>query len=71
MKFRWTPHEGRRHAVPDEPPGGQLVATLCGGEPFVPHLVSLWRDKNVWPTCRDCDGIWRESEGILPWPRKS
>lgn len=70
MKFRWTPHEGQRHAIPDELARGQLVETLCG-DPFVPQQVGLWRDKNVWPTCWDCDGVWRESEGILPWPRKS
>ena len=64
------PHEGRRHAVPDEPTRGQLVETLCG-DPFVPQEFNLWRDKICWPTCWDCDGTWRESEGIQPWPRKS
>ncbi|MGW6932428.1 zinc finger protein [Lentzea sp. NPDC054927] len=70
MKFRWTPHEGRRHAIPDELTRGQLVETLCG-DPVVPQQVSMWREKNTWPTCWDCDGVWREHEGILPWPRKS
>ncbi|MBM7863148.1 zinc finger protein [Lentzea nigeriaca] len=70
MKFRWMPHEGLRHAILDELTRGQLVETLCG-DPFVPQEFSLWRDKICWPTCWDCDGVWRESEGILPWPRKS
>ncbi|WUD25603.1 hypothetical protein OG205_00990 [Lentzea sp. NBC_00516] len=70
VRFRWTPHEGRRHAISDEPARGRLVETLCG-DPFVPQEFNLWRDKIVWPTCWDCDGIWRENEGILPWPRKS
>ncbi|WP_329790453.1 DUF3039 domain-containing protein [Lentzea sp. DG1S-22] len=70
MRFRWTPHGGLRHAIPDDLTWGQAVETLCG-DPFIPQQIGLWRDKNVWPTCPDCDGIWRESEGILPWPRKS
>lgn len=70
VKFRWAPHEGLRHAIDDEPARGRLVETLCG-DPYVPQEFSLWRDKIVWPTCRECDGVWRESEGILPWPRKS
>ncbi|WP_439659844.1 zinc finger protein [Lentzea sp. HUAS TT2] len=70
VRFRWTPHEGRRHAISDELARGRLVETLCG-DPFVPQELDLWRDKIVWPTCWDCDGIWRESEGIKPWPRNS
>ncbi|MFD4641844.1 zinc finger protein [Lentzea sp. NPDC058436] len=70
VKFRWAPHDGLRHAVRDELTRGRLVETLCG-DPFVPQELDLWTNKNVWPTCRDCDGVWRESEGILPWPRKS
>ncbi|MET9226488.1 zinc finger protein [Lentzea sp. NPDC003310] len=69
VRFRWTAHEGRRHAIHDEPVKEGLIETLCG-DPFVPQELDLWRDKVVWPTCWDCDGIWRETEGIRPWPRK-
>ena len=64
------PHDGLRHAIHDEPAGERLLETLCG-DPFVPQEPDLWTNKNVWPTCWDCDGAWRENEGILPWPRKS
>ncbi|MFD4671297.1 zinc finger protein [Lentzea sp. NPDC058450] len=70
MKYRWTPQEGQRHAVPADLSRDLPGETLCG-DTYVPHQRSMWQEKNVWPTCWDCDGIWRENEGILPWPRKS
>jgi len=66
--FRWFPHDGKRHAVPERLVVGDAGATLCGREVAVPHdrpSKTEW----CWPTCGVCDSAWRSREGILPFPR--
>lgn len=64
--FRWFPHSGRRHAIPDELAVRDDGATLCGIEITVPRdsgSKTAW----CWPTCSACDVKWRESEGLRPF----
>ncbi len=66
--FRWLPHDGKRHAIPENLVVGDTGETLCGKELAVPHdrpTKTAW----CWPTCADCDTSWRQREGILPFPR--
>jgi hypothetical protein len=71
--FRWLPHEGRRHAIPDALAARDEGRTLCGVAVTVPHDPPPRSPDGCWPTCRDCDVAWRESEGIpvFPWPREA
>ncbi|GLZ35578.1 hypothetical protein Lesp02_77650 [Lentzea sp. NBRC 105346] len=66
MRYRWLPHSGRRHAIPDELYPGDEGETLCG-DPIVPPR-NPWQGNNTWATCWECDRVWREREGLRPWP---
>lgn len=67
--YRWQPHEGGRHAIPQELAVNDIGHTLCGIE--VTAGPDRWpSEARYWPTCDDCDLAWREHEGLLPWPRK-
>jgi len=66
--FRWFPHDGRRHAVPDSLVVSDNGETLCGNAVTIPH-DSPSKPQWCWPTCLDCDSAWRRHEGIPPFPR--
>ncbi|WP_093602833.1 zinc finger protein [Lentzea waywayandensis] len=66
--YKWQPHDEGRHAIPQELAVNHVGHTLCGIE--VTAGSDRWpNDARYWPTCNECDLAWRESEGILPWPR--
>lgn len=66
--YKWQPHDEGRHAIPQELAVNEVGRTLCGIE--VTAGPDKWPDEaRYWPTCTACDLAWRESEGILPWPR--
>jgi len=61
--FRWLPHDGGRHAIPDDLVAADEGATLCGVEIVVPRdrgSKTAW----CWPTCAVCEAEWREREGL-------
>lgn len=65
--FRWLPHNGKRHAVPEHLVPNDEAATLCGEELVIParRATSIeWR----WATCVDCDTAWRRVERIPVLP---
>lgn len=67
--YKWQPHHGGRHALPQELAINDVGETLCGIE--VTAGSDTWPDEaRYWPTCAECDFAWRQHEGILPWPRK-
>lgn len=67
--YKWQPHDEQRHAIPQELAVNEAGGTLCGIE--VTAGSDKWpNDARYWPTCVQCDLAWRESEGILPWPRQ-
>ncbi|MGW6928442.1 zinc finger protein [Lentzea sp. NPDC054927] len=67
--YKWQPHDEGRHAIPQELGVDDVGHTLCGIE--VTAGPDRWpNEARYWPTCNECDLAWRESEGILPWPRK-
>ena len=67
--YKWQPHEGGRHAIPQALAVNDIGHTLCGIE--VTAGSDRWPDEaRYWPTCDECDLAWREHEGLLPWPRK-
>lgn len=68
--YKWQPHSGGRHAVPQELALFDDGRTLCGLE--VTGGPDNWSSRTrYWPTCADCDGAWRAEENILPWPREA
>jgi hypothetical protein len=67
--FRWLPYDGKRHAIPDTLAANDEGETLCGVEVRVPHDPPHRCPDGCWPTCHDCDVIWREYEGIPVFPR--
>ena len=64
--FRWSPHEGHRHAIPAEVAPGNQGKTLCGIEMTRPHQPSPKYPDGLWPECPACDGQWRQAERIAP-----
>jgi hypothetical protein len=67
--YKWQPHDEGRHAIPQELGVKDVGHTLCGIE--VTAGPDRWpNEARYWPTCNECDLAWRESEGILPWPRR-
>ncbi|WP_329791931.1 zinc finger protein [Lentzea sp. DG1S-22] len=67
--YKWQPHSGGRHAIPQHLAANDHGHTLCGIE--VVAGSDTWpTDSRYWPTCPECDSAWRAHEGILPWPRK-
>ncbi|MFC6090744.1 zinc finger protein [Saccharothrix lopnurensis] len=67
--FRWLPHNGKRHAVPEHVVAHDEATTLCGEELVVP----VRRASNLawcWPTCAECDAAWRQVERIPAFPRQ-
>ncbi|WP_089952125.1 zinc finger protein [Lentzea xinjiangensis] len=67
--YKWQPHDEGRHAIPQELGVNDVGHTLCGIE--LTAGPDRWpNEARYWPTCNECDLTWRESEGILPWPRK-
>ncbi|WP_433270725.1 zinc finger protein [Actinosynnema sp. CS-041913] len=62
--FRWLPHDGARHAIPDELAAHEEGATLCGVAVTVPHRPLPRVPDWCWPTCPDCERAWRILEGI-------
>ena len=67
-RFRWFPHTGRRHAIPDSLAIGDEGQTLCGLDIAVPREQPPRHPDGCWPTCPTCDGVWRADEGIAPFP---
>ena len=68
--FKWQPHEGSRHAIPQELAANEVGNTLCDLE--VTASTDKWADsERCWPTCKKCDAVWREHEHLLPWPRSA
>jgi hypothetical protein len=61
--FRWFPHDGRRHAVPEDLLPGDDGKTLCDAEVSVPRQRAT-KIEWCWPTCPGCDAAWRRHEGI-------
>ncbi|ACU37532.1 hypothetical protein Amir_3647 [Actinosynnema mirum DSM 43827] len=70
-EFRWLPHDGRRHAIPDRLDVGDEGQTLCGVRLTVPRRAGWKSSAGLWPTCADCDCAWREREGISRFPQSS
>ena len=67
-KFKWQPHAGERHAIPQQLAIGDAAESLCGLEMTV--RSDTWKDgERCWPTCHTCDREWRADENLLPWPR--
>ncbi|GGP78869.1 zinc finger protein [Saccharothrix coeruleofusca] len=69
-EFRWLPHEGLRHAIPDALTADQRGRTLCGVPVTVPRVTPPAFPDGCWPTCRSCDAEWRKREGIPSFPRQ-
>ncbi|MFT7841113.1 zinc finger protein [Saccharothrix sp. BKS2] len=68
--FRWLPHDGRRHAIPDQLAAHEEGQTLCGVAVTVPHLPLPRCPDWCWPTCMTCDRAWRAHEGIPIYKQK-
>ncbi|MBB4968402.1 zinc finger protein [Saccharothrix violaceirubra] len=69
-RFRWLPHDGKRHAVPAGLAAGTDGTTLCGLAVTVPATSPPRHPHGCWPTCTACDTAWRRAEGIpLPAER--
>ncbi|MET8763423.1 zinc finger protein [Lentzea sp. NPDC004782] len=67
--YKWQPHKGGRHAIPQALAVNDAGHTLCGIE--VTAGSDRWPDESrYWPTCDECDLAWRDHEGLPPWPRK-
>lgn len=67
-EYKWQPHCGARHAIPQKLTVRDTGHTLCGIE--VQVQSDEWPDETrCWPTCFECDSAWRAHERILPWPR--
>jgi hypothetical protein len=67
--YKWQPHSGARHAIPQGLAPNDAGSTLCGIE--LKAGPDTWpEDARCWPTCVECDLAWRAAEHILPWPRK-
>ncbi|MEO6083491.1 MAG: zinc finger protein [Umezawaea sp.] len=62
--FRWLPHHGRRHAVPNTLIPGDDGTTLCGDSVSVPRDPLPKSPHWLWPECPACDRVWRTREGI-------
>ncbi|GLY49973.1 zinc finger protein [Lentzea sp. NBRC 102530] len=66
--YKWQPHDKWRHAIPHALAVDEVGRTLCNIR--VAAGPDKWpNEARFWPTCPECDLAWRESEGILPWPR--
>ncbi|WP_157529037.1 zinc finger protein [Nocardia sp. NRRL S-836] len=67
--YKWQPHDGGRHAIPQELAVHDVGRTLCGLKVVVGPDV--WPAcERCWPTCVKCDRAWRAAENTLPWPRE-
>jgi zinc-finger len=64
--FRWFPHRGARHAIPDELTPRDTGETLCGLRITVPHVPVPRNPNRYWAACPECDRVWRVREGIPP-----
>ncbi|MEU5694922.1 zinc finger protein [Actinosynnema sp. NPDC020468] len=67
-EFRWLPYGERRHAIRQDRVPRDDAETLCGLPLVVP--ITPPYPEWCWPTCQDCDRVWREREGIPPYPRQ-
>jgi zinc-finger len=62
--FRWFPHDGHRHAVPNTLIPGDDGTTLCGNPVWIPRDPLSKAPHWLWPECVTCDATWRTREGI-------
>jgi zinc finger protein len=68
-RFRWFPHGGRRHAVPNALVPNTAGETLCGLEVLAPVVPPPPFPDWCWPECARCDTAWRSAEGTPPRPQ--
>ncbi len=62
--FRWFPHAGQRHAVPNALFPLDAGDTLCGVPVEVPRLPLPKSPHWLWPECAACDTAWRRRAGL-------
>ncbi|MEO6085056.1 MAG: zinc finger protein [Umezawaea sp.] len=67
-QFRWFPHDGRRHAVPNTLQPLHEGVTLCGEDVTAPATAPPKCPDWCWPECATCDASWRTAEGLKPRP---